>query len=76
MKISKNENKKIGLQLLLNIFNEQIHLASYFAINVKIAALVLSSTVNGVLREYVSPDNARASTFSLMLHQFFDTMNV
>ena len=51
-------------------------MSSYSAMNVRLAAQVLSSTVGNVLLSFGPPEAAGTAKFCLMMDSFFDIMNI
>ena len=68
------EDQECGLQLLPKITN--VYLTQYSVMNVRLAAKVLSTTVNKVLSNYGLADAAETVEFCLMFVKLFDIMTV
>ena len=69
------EDMELGLKQLPKLTSDHINLTPYSAMNVSLAAQVLSSTVASVLNAS-NPDAPGAAKFCELMDSFFDCANV
>ena len=71
-----HEDLESGLKLVPKLTNDHISLTPYSVMRVRLAAQVLSETVEKVLKHFSPPEADGTAQFCIMMDKFFDCLNV